>query len=212
MLKICRYLLFNELELCVYFIYLDRLGWVNREFELDDNLFIIGIIAKLQTCTYAHIIINALYKEIKGLEQTFDLFIKIKMEKAKYDILNTTIKEVNDTYELISKPFNLHCKENFIDYNFCVDQILSMSLPYSDHKKINKQAINGGNANITVAEKQAPRNFILSDDSINRNSAMQNAIKNNPFIIGNQQPQSTISVPHIKVEDVQTTNDVSKLS
>lgn len=137
MLKLCRYLLLNEIELSVLSIYLDRFGWKNNYFDINQYIFILGILTKIKVSPDSGIIVPAVYNEIPGLENAYKEFISLKIENEKFDVLEIMIIDINKRYVELSTPFNTHCKENFMDYNFCVDQILSMSLPYSDNKKSN---------------------------------------------------------------------------
>jgi hypothetical protein len=56
------------------------------------------------------------------------------LHKKDYNEMNITPRELNFTFELLSKSSNPYCKNNFIDYNFMVDKILEMSQPYSETK------------------------------------------------------------------------------
>lgn len=42
---------------------------------------------------------------------------------------------LNDRFNLLKAPCNPDCKNNFIDYNDSIDQILQISLPYNEGKK-----------------------------------------------------------------------------
>ena len=215
-LKICRYLLFNEMEICLFSIYLDRLGWIDPNFEFDDNLFIVAILTKMNISPYSNVIVNSLYKEIKGLEQTFKHYVQLKLESLRFDILNTTVREMNERYELINKPFNAHCKEDFVDYNFCVDQILSMSLPYSDHKKGKKS----NNFNISVVDSNfipLKENNETYQNNASRSNDVFNLISNNPFNNKGENITSNITVPNFdyltyKKENSLLTNNKSDLA
>jgi len=59
-------------------------------------------------------------------------------------------RDLNNRFFSLKKPFNSHCKTNYVDYNCVVDQILQMSLPYCDTKTgatyVNKQNNNYINA------------------------------------------------------------------
>ena len=37
---------------------------------------------------------------------------------------------------MLKRNFNTYCKFNFIDYNYIVDKILTMSLPYNNQRKV----------------------------------------------------------------------------
>jgi hypothetical protein len=76
-------------------------------------------------------------------------------------------RELNNAFNILVKPSNPYCKANFIDFNFVVDQILQMSLPYNNTESKNKQ----GEVKDTELSKQSFETF----DAKNR-------FKNNSFM------------------------------
>ena len=52
-----------------------------------------------------------------------------------------TYNEVNKRYKLLKRPFNIYCKNNYIDYNNVVEKILKMSLPYNESKQKEEEDI-----------------------------------------------------------------------
>jgi hypothetical protein len=54
--------------------------------------------------------------------------------KKDYNVLSISAREINSRFNQLIKPSNPFCKNNFIDFNFVVDQILQMSIPYNDTK------------------------------------------------------------------------------
>jgi hypothetical protein len=78
-------------------------------------------------------IIEYLSKKKKNIEDQFNNWLSIK--KDYYNLMTITPRELNERYKQLSKSFNSYCKINYIDYNFIVDQILQMSLPYSEGKQ-----------------------------------------------------------------------------
>jgi hypothetical protein len=67
-----------------------------------------------------------------NFEDKFNLWLSNKKEFNSAMLIIP--RELNERFKLLSKPFDTYCKQNFIDYNFIVDQILQMSLPYSEAK------------------------------------------------------------------------------
>lgn len=61
------------------------------------------------------------------------------LAEKDYNAMNVSPRDLNSKYLSLSKASNPFCKNNFIDYNYMVDQILQMSLPYSENAKINKE-------------------------------------------------------------------------
>lgn len=190
-LKVCRYLLLNEIELSIFSIYLDRLGWNPSEFDFDDNLLVVAILAKMNSNSQSRHSIENLFKEVKGLEDTFNYYIKIRLEHENHNVLEVSIKELNERFDNINQPFNAFCKDNFIDYNFCVDQILSMSLPYSENKK-QKEVKGLSGSTISVPVMKASLNGDHFGRTINANQVKNeftdtvkpyfNIVANNPFL------------------------------
>jgi hypothetical protein len=81
-------------------------------------------------------IIEHLSKKMK-IEDRFNAWLTIK--KDYYNSMTIAPRELNERYKLLSKPFDTYCKQNYIDYNFIVDQILQMSLPYSEGKSVHER-------------------------------------------------------------------------
>ena len=54
--------------------------------------------------------------------------------KKDYNIMSIAARDINSRFNQLIKPSNPFCKNNFIDFNFVVDQILQMSIPYNDTK------------------------------------------------------------------------------
>jgi hypothetical protein len=57
--------------------------------------------------------------------------------KKDYNVLSIAAREINTRYNQLIKSSNPFCKNNFIDFNFVVDQILQMSIPYNETKPHN---------------------------------------------------------------------------
>lgn len=81
-------------------------------------------------------IIDYLAKKIKNIEDRFNSWLSGK--KDYYTMMTISPRELNDRYKLLGRPLNTYCKQNYIDFNFVVDQILQMSLPYSEGTKGDK--------------------------------------------------------------------------
>lgn len=85
-------------------------------------------------------IIEFLTKKKKDIEDLFNSWLHHK--KDHYTQMTISPRELNERYNVLNKPFNTYCKTNYIDYNFVVDQILQMSLPYSEAKQNASQDYN----------------------------------------------------------------------
>ena len=70
----------------------------------------------------------------------------LSYKKDYESILKIHPRDLNQRFYSLKKPFNTHCKINYVDFNCVVDQILQMSLPYCDAKNNN----NNNNNNIHI--------------------------------------------------------------
>lgn len=139
-LKICKLLLLNEIELCAFSILLDRLSFdEDSEFQLDSYLLVVAVITKLSVSNKGEDIVDVLKEEISDLEYYYNKFLTKVLEKRGYDYINISVSQLNERYEILSKPFNQSCKVDFIDYNYIVDDILQTSLPYTRIKEKNEK-------------------------------------------------------------------------
>jgi hypothetical protein len=84
---------------------------------------------------YDHIV-DHLSQKMK-IKERFDNWLKLREDYKNF--LTITPRELNERYKVLSRPFNTYCKQNYIDYNFVVDQILQMSLPYSEGRPTNEK-------------------------------------------------------------------------
>lgn len=66
----------------------------------------------------------------------------LKKQKDYHLLITITPKDVNARYNLLKRPYNIYCKNNFIDYNESVDRILQMSMPYGEPVKNKKLEYN----------------------------------------------------------------------
>lgn len=136
MLKMCKFLLLNELELSMLSLFIDKISFKNEDFlDFNNYIYILGILVKHKFSNQASTVVNQIFLENKGLEDAYKHFVSLRLDNIKHNILEVAISELNDRFLELSIPFNTHCKENFVDYNYCVDQVLSMSVPYSENKK-----------------------------------------------------------------------------
>jgi hypothetical protein len=90
--------------------------------------------------------------------------------------VNIAPREVNNRMILFSKPYNPYCKTNYIDNNFIVDQILQMSLPYSEARNVEERKI--AQTDYTVINNANPEKLTVYNGSFEEN--------NQPQIIENQ--------------------------
>jgi hypothetical protein len=126
-------------------------------------------------------------------------------------MMNITPREVNERYRLLSKPFSSYCKNNFIDHNFVVDQILQLSLPYSEGNKIHDRSlIQSREESSAINDANSQSNFSIMN--VNDNSKPQTSYQlqqslgaSMPMQIGNSLTQNINMV----FKDQQVTNTFS---
>lgn len=88
--------------------------------------------------------------------------------KKNFQQLQINPREFNTAYNTLVRPSNPYCKSNFIDFNYVVDQILQMSLPYNNTETKNKI----GEAKDTELSKQSFETFDAKNRFKGNNSFM----------------------------------------
>ena len=143
LLDITKELMFTDLEIVYFSLYLDNFGWTNEYYDVKDNLVITGISVKKFLNKDIDIIENHLDKVYDKIEEKYKNWINSQSDIKKNISFSPIV--VNERNTLLKKPFNCYCKNNYIDYNDAVDKILQLSLPYNEinkHSKINKKLKN----------------------------------------------------------------------
>ena len=171
----------TENELVYFSIYLDKLGWMNEEYEFDTYLQIIAYTVKLYLNTNTSAITYYLQTTHTEFENIYSNFLK--NQESYCESLNITPREVNKKHKELTKPINIYCKQNYLDLNYIVDEVVAMSLPYSETKK----------------EKEKDR--IIDDLSVTNFHLMQSKP-----IVGKQSSKLTIS----DVAEISTNNNQKK--
>ena len=143
LLDITKELMFTDLEIVYFSLYLDNFGWTNDYYDVKDNLVITGISVKKFLNKDIDIIENHLDKVYDKIEEKYKNWINSQSDIKKNISFSPIV--VNERNNLLKKPFNCYCKNNYIDYNDAVDKILQLSLPYNEinkHSKANKKLKN----------------------------------------------------------------------
>ena len=137
LLDIVKELMFTDLEIVYYSLFLDIFGWTNEYYDVKDNLIITGLSVKKFLNKDTDIIENHLDKKYENLYDKFNNWINSQNDFKKNISFNPMI--VNERNNLLKKPFNCYCRNNYIDYNDAVDKILQLSLPYNEINKHTKK-------------------------------------------------------------------------
>ena len=141
LLSLTKKLMMNEYELTIFSMILDEFGWSNFGFSTYDYLMFIGFFVKRLSGDDELIIFEYIKEQDNSINDKYINWKKIYNEKIK-NHRNFTYSEVNDRFRLLKRPFNIYCKNNYIDYNNVVDKILKMSLPYNENKHKENEDIN----------------------------------------------------------------------
>ena len=134
---IVKELFLNEYELILLSLYLEyiNLPLYNDLFNLEDSLLYLCFFIKKITLSEEELvpILYYLKKKYENFEFNYERWCKI-IEK-KFHELYFNHKEINQRFREYNQSFNEYCRNNYIDYNYIVDRILTMSLPYVDVRK-----------------------------------------------------------------------------
>jgi hypothetical protein len=150
--------------------------------------------------TYEYIF-EHLSKKNPNIEELFNRWLLAKKDYGT--TLTIAPREVHERFKLLNKPFNSYCKQNFIDHNFVVDQILQMSLPYSEnnkqpHDKYSTGSFEGSVIEATHTFKENNRSIPPSQNSTNYNFLFNKP--DQPLITNNTNNPFAGSYPDISKE------------
>ena len=184
MISLFKYLLMNEIEVALFTILIDNIGW---KYEYIDHWLYFNMLAILT-------------KKLCGKENDFELLFNMLSRKNKHFIddyssfindekiiftiksSNVSLKSINKRYLQLTRPVNSYCRKNIINYQDIIDKIVKLSQPYSkefseDKKKDNNYKHNEihklNNININNNEKKQKK-FI--SNKIQRNDEQNNYI------------------------------------
>ena len=134
---IAKELFLNEYELILLSLYLEHINipLYNDLFNLEDSLLYLCFFIKKITSSEVELepILYYLNDKYENFEFNYEKWNKI-LEK-KIEQIYFQHHEINKRLREYKQSFNEYCRNNFIDYNYIVDRILTMSLPYVDVKK-----------------------------------------------------------------------------
>jgi hypothetical protein len=101
------------------------------------------------------------------IKERFDNWLKLKEDYKNF--MTITPRELNERYSILNRPFNTYCKQNYVDYNFAVDQILQMSLPYSEGRPTSEKVLSQENTiyePVPVINKEALKPLNLPQQAL----------------------------------------------
>ena len=145
---ITKELLLSQYELILLSLYLEyiNLSLYFHIFGFEESLLYLSFFIKKLTLDNEELypILYHLNKKYENFEINYEKWYKLNENKFNKKIY-FNYKEVNRRFKEYNTPFNEYCGENFIDYNYIVDRILTMSLPYADIRKDNYNENEKGN-------------------------------------------------------------------
>ena len=179
LVDVIKKLMLNEYELTLFSIFLDNIDMINKtKYSFDIFLYLIGLKIKELTSDNISIFLKHLQSENKEIEfeNIYNTWKKEIEDKTKL----LTLKEINSKFKMLKRNFNTYCKFNFIDYNYIVDKILTMSLPYNNQRKVinEENIIILNNAENNKKEKKS--NIKINSNENNENkkiNKLNNSIK-----------------------------------
>ena len=171
---ITKELLLSQYELILLSLYLEyiNLSLYFHIFGFEESVLYLSYFIKKLTSDNNEIypILYHLNKKYENFETNYEKWYKLNENKFNEKIY-FNYKEINKRFKEYNTPFNEYCGENFIDYNYIVDRILTMSLPYADIRKGNKNENQNEKDNNNIKEN--------SDIDTNKLIANDNNVLNN---------------------------------
>ena len=137
-----------------------------------------------------------MYEKYDNFKDNYEKWIRI-IEKKLNNKIFFSYSEINQRFKEFNAPFNAYCRDDYIDYNYVVDRILTMSLPYVDVKKennnnnaLNNKLNNNNNNPNTYINNDNNKNIIINKDikdTYNNDNNEDSKIKhiNNNYINNN---------------------------
>ena len=132
LMEIVKEFMLTDLEIVYLSLYLDIYGWESKYFDIKDNLILTTLSVKKYLNADIDIIETHLYDIYENIDDKFSNWIKSQKNKKNITI---TPRMVNERNNLLKKPYNCYCRNNYIDYDDAVDKILNLSLSYNEINK-----------------------------------------------------------------------------
>ncbi|CAG9322394.1 unnamed protein product [Blepharisma stoltei] len=125
----------NEIETALWAIYLEKIGWADNEPSLHFLICYAAFAAKSYLNDDIRPYEAFLSGKIDNFQKNYEKFVN------KYNVtLEVVSKDINKRFRELSRPILASKSPSIIDYNFYVDDILSLSPPYhSDSSKLIKE-------------------------------------------------------------------------
>ena len=190
-ISLTKELLLNEFELILLSLYLEYIdiSLFLDIFNMEESLLYLCYFIKKLSIDNNQLepISSYLNKKYTNFDNNYEKWYKCNEKTINNKLFNYI--EINRRFKEYNEPFSIYCGDNYIDYNYIVDRILTMSLPYVDVKKENN------NNNITFHNNSllSSINEINNTTSNNNNNNSSN-YKNNSYINNNYINSNKINV------------------
>ena len=174
---IIQQLMFNEIEIALFTLNIDYIGWKDLKYNYKMHLIFIGLKTKMKLNQSAELFILKFYNDDKN----FMIKFKDWQENKKEVLLHKfQLLEINERYRFLNKPHNTYCKKNFIDFNGVVDKIVQLSQPYGEENQGNliKETLFGDYKQILYNNNDNSKINIINNNQNNNNNII-NIIDNN---------------------------------
>ena len=189
-------LLLNEFELILFSLYLEYIdisSFLNY-FSLENSLLFLGFFVKKLTINKNELeaIISYLDKKYDNFGQNYENWLKI-IEEKNINKLYFNYLQINNRFKEYNAPFNAYCGENYIDYNYIVDKILTMSLPYVDVKKNNNNSKTNNNSILSTqnGNNKNIKTYNNNDENMNNKNINNHSFDNNKINLNQENYDKT---------------------
>ena len=189
-------LLLNEFELILFSLYLEYIdisSFLNY-FSLENSLLFLGFFVKKLTINKNELeaIISYLDKKYDNFGQNYENWLKI-IEEKNINKLYFNYLQINNRFKEYNAPFNAYCGENYIDYNYIVDKILTMSLPYVDVKKNNNNSKTNNNSILSTqnGNNKNIKAYNNNDENMNNKNINNHSFDNNKINLNQENYDKT---------------------
>jgi len=110
--KITKTFLFNDFELLNFSIYLEKLSWDHKSFNLEDFLFVLGLSVKIKLSEPSYQ--SFCVENLKMENPEFYLkYMQWHSENKIFSQIKITEKDLNSKYKALSKVKNFIFKQNY---------------------------------------------------------------------------------------------------
>ena len=236
---ITKELLMNEFEILLLSLYLESVDislYLNIFTLKESLLFLCYFIKKLTITPEKLMPINSyLIRKYQDFEGKFNKWFHANSKMINRKLIFNYI-EINERFKEFHSPYNIYCKNDYMDYNLVIDRILTMSTPYNDNKNeclldTNKETtitedekFSIKNNNNDVLKQINDQNFLNKninsyfnfkdfrfDLPINQQKKNEDIVKNNSNIINNKEEIITPNNLLYSLNDLSSANQTNEI-